>query len=1276
MNGVVWIEAQPRDPATGAVQTVRLAGGGGAAPYLRDGNHYRAGVARLPRFRAALEFGEDGWTGGTVPQTSRVAFRPADRALLEQLAALFWLDAPIAIDVGPEAGPWPRVLTATVVGVGVGEIGLDLEIADLSARLDKPVVTERFAGSGGLEGGAEAEGRPKRRSWGFVFNLEGRILDKANNLYEFGDPSRSWQEWLALRDMGRGGAFTLLGWQGTAAATLAALAASAPVQGGGVVAPSIACAKWWTQPAGPLTADVRGEIGAGYVETAPQIAARLSAAVAGPALANEPEAVAWRGDIAGLHVGEIGETAAAALDRLLLGQSLLWVLEPTGDIRLRQWSFAAPAETLRSAGITRRRLLAPTRARRVGFQRSHRLHSDGEISAAVQAADVIFGNGDTAEYLRPAGPGATKGATAGADLYRADGATVMTQPEVRTAEGTSLYFANQAPVATDQDAVPRIAAARGDNLVRNGFLEEGSGHFTYASNVVVANTASYFTGAQPSAQCFLFNGSLVYSTLFVAQPPIRAVGLKAHCSGLFRSGGGVGPNPIFAAFPKDAAGAALATVTAALAAPDPTEGWAERRTVLTLPQGTATYELSVERAASGWGLWFTGLRVSSGEQGATLGARAGGDLYRSDGATVMTQAEVRTIEGTALFLSGEGALARKNAVDLATAEVLNKSLANVDAAANTKLGGIAAGATVGGTVGTNVYGPTGLVLPRENVLNEDLALESDLAGTGGRARVRLRRGASTYNTDLQLPAGVQNIDQQFDQIVGGFGKPEVDATKSRVFRQATAPTTPTLNDVWVDTSVTPNVAKTWDGAAWQSAANLTTNTNQLADGANLGGTAAWTGVSSRPAELTDGRVAAGLTATGDVGRAIPAAIRTSSDILSRTGGGLFSGALDATLGADINANVSDSFVTGNPLVPRGDLRTSIGTAAFLNGQGAWATRSKATVSYGDADVTGFGALAPREDVYFDSGFIREAAGGANATLGNFKTSQGTAAFLNGEGALARLNTADWATRVTGAGKPEDSADVTSGIVGPADIPIASDHNGAAKTGVLPKATTFSLVRNGVTITSGITWTYEVVTGTVNGIAGPSAAQAITGGGSISFSVASIGTAQAKVRLKAVYAGTTRVLDVMVTKQLDPPPVSGSGGGTSASTSTIGSTNSATYGAANISILSVTAGANGTVSLSAPLSYEGAATCTAYGKWQWRVPAGTWADVAVEIAADINSTRVTDPELGTVYTDPGSISVAQSKAALTNGSTYEFQLLLRTNVATVTNYFGTASAQGS
>lgn len=53
-------------------------------------------------------------------------------------------------------------------------------------------------------------------------------------------------------------------------------------------------------------------------------------------------------------------------------------------------------------------------------------------------------------------------------------------------------------------------------------------------------------------------------------------------------------------------------------------------------------------------------------------------------------------------VTGLGSLATKSSVDLSSGDVTNKSLANVDSSANSKLSGIQAGATVGATWGSNI----------------------------------------------------------------------------------------------------------------------------------------------------------------------------------------------------------------------------------------------------------------------------------------------------------------------------------------------------------------------------------------------------------------------------------------------------------------------------------------------------------------------------------------------------------------------------------------------
>lgn len=414
MSEICFIEARPRHAATGEEVIVRLAGGGLASAYHLGGQHYRAGIVAMPRFRAAFAFDDDGWTGGTVPTSSAIGFMPGDGALLGSLSALYWRDSAITIDVGDEKGPLVRRLTGIVADIASNEGQIALALADPSKALDKPFLGPAFDGSGGLEGPAEAAGRAKRRSFGLVFNVQGELIDKAHHIYEFGDPAHPLARFREVRDKGRAGPAVELDWRGSAAETFAALQAAAAPQGGCVMAPSIACVKWWTDPSGPLTADIEGEVAGGYTDTAVGIAARLLVAVNGPVIADQAIAEALRPASCGIHISAPDDSVAQAIDRLLLGCSLYWVLQPDGVIRIGAWAWTPPVAQFHGIFIGRERQLPPVKSRQVGYRRNHRVHQASEISAAVLLADdVTYLDGTPIEDLKPAEPGATDGATVG-----------------------------------------------------------------------------------------------------------------------------------------------------------------------------------------------------------------------------------------------------------------------------------------------------------------------------------------------------------------------------------------------------------------------------------------------------------------------------------------------------------------------------------------------------------------------------------------------------------------------------------------------------------------------------------------------------------------------------------------------------------------------------------------------------------------------------------------------------------------------------------------------
>lgn len=439
MGTVVLLQALPMNPANGQTVAVRLAGGGGR-PYVGylGLDDWRSGLDGLPRFTTELGFDQSGWTGGAIPQTAVIGFRGADKALLSTLSNLFWKGARVVISSGDDSfgapAAWVTEMTGTVAELASSGGAIRLTISDLSGDLAKPIVPDTFAGTGGVEGADDATGRVKRRSWGRVFNVEGKLIDKANNVYEFGDPARPLQAFDMLKDKGRAGDMTVLASQGSIAATFAALQAAACPSGGGVVAPSIAMAKWWTVPSGPLTADLRGETLGGYIETPNGITSRIIAtrSTINPVLVVN----ASRTYPAGLHADDAGETVASALDRLLLPCSLVWSLSPAGQITVGEWTWTGSVETLVSQEVERETVFSPLLTRKLGFQKNQREQNDAEISSALLlAADATYADGTPIEVLKPAQAGAdqTSMNTAAAIIAQGPGAT---------APGTAIFNSN------------------------------------------------------------------------------------------------------------------------------------------------------------------------------------------------------------------------------------------------------------------------------------------------------------------------------------------------------------------------------------------------------------------------------------------------------------------------------------------------------------------------------------------------------------------------------------------------------------------------------------------------------------------------------------------------------------------------------------------------------------------------------------------------------------------------------------------------------------------
>ncbi|MDO1560430.1 phage tail protein [Brevundimonas sp. 2R-24] len=153
-------------------------------------------------------------------------------------------------------------------------------------------------------------------------------------------------------------------------------------------------------------------------------------------------------------------------------------------------------------------------------------------------------------------------------------------------------------------------------------------------------------------------------------------------------------------------------------------------------------------------------------------------------------------------------------------------------------------------------------------------------------------------------------------------------------------------------------------ATARNASNLvyrSTGSIDFTGDANATNGANWaTNLTGRPTELTDGRIPTALNSSGVLQTPIPSSLADTSNILRRSGGGLFTGSLSATNGADWSTNVSnrpaeltDGRIT-TALDASGNLKSTAADASGLlrvSGTGglagALATKDEATVqAYG------------------------------------------------------------------------------------------------------------------------------------------------------------------------------------------------------------------------------------------------------------------------------------------------------------------------------------------
>lgn len=273
-----------------------------------------------------------------------------------------------------------------------------------------------------------------------------------------------------------------------------------------------------------------------------------------------------------------------------------------------------------------------------------------------------------------------------------------------------------------------------------------------------------------------------------------------------------------------------------------------------------------------------------------------------------------------------------------------------------------------------------------------------------------------------------------------------------------------------------------------------------------------------------------------------------------------------------------------------------------------------------------------------------------------------------------------------AGSYTDRSNDGTRVTGLSDIEIKYDSNGSASTGELSRVETYRLLRNGAIVTTGLTWTYTVVSGTVSGFTSASGSQSLSGAGATNLTVSSLSSSEAVITIKCVDAdGLIFLHTTRIYKNTATAPTGGStGGGTAAQTSEFASFSSTSMTSVMPGTLAefiVVAGST-SVALTASLDVESNASATTtsetFAIFQWW-NGSSWVDVGTETASNPDVIRAQDALLGTWYTAVGGfISISTSKTGLTAGTTNRFRLMMRrhTSSAAATYYTtGSAGAQG-
>lgn len=414
--------ATPRDPATGSEVTIRLSSDGYTTgptdpthpsetfyeslvrPYNAEISIFRGGVSSVA---GGVARGSNPVSGVAVPGFGDIEIKDAEiptathstGRLLDYLATLDWAGRTIKSFVGLSDRTFPEF--AQIAQVTSDGLAWDLDAArirvrDLRYKLDIPIQTTLYAGTGEAEGGDAVKGKPKPILYGQRRKIEPVMVDTTNLVLQFHDAAAHAVD--EVLDQGVALAF---------AADYASYAALiAATVGGSQYATCLAegLIRLGALPAGVITISARGDAtGPGYVSNAVDIAERIITDRGGFTdfdIAGLAALEAANSSTTGVYVrGEQSTTISDEVAKLLTSYGAWMVLDRVGVVTMDRLvdpdsvaaAFSLTADDLRepTAGGVFERVPAGVRTYRVRLAHRpyQRVMSATDLADGVSAAD-------------------------------------------------------------------------------------------------------------------------------------------------------------------------------------------------------------------------------------------------------------------------------------------------------------------------------------------------------------------------------------------------------------------------------------------------------------------------------------------------------------------------------------------------------------------------------------------------------------------------------------------------------------------------------------------------------------------------------------------------------------------------------------------------------------------------------------------------------------------------------------------------------------------------